>query len=82
MTRHSHSHTEYLRAWGYDDIAEAFETSGSSSESIPVPSDWAEAARIQSRIRQAAKALSQLPQGSTLRPLLERMERCFYNRQK
>lgn len=80
--KHQHPHTEYLRAWGYGDIADAFEEDASSANSLLIPEDWVEATRFERRIDDAAKALSQLPGGSTLREAIERMARRYHKRRQ
>lgn len=76
--KYRHPHTEHLRAWGYGDIADAFEEDASSASTLPIPEDWVEASKFEGRIDDAAKALSQLPGGSTLREVIERMARRYH----
>jgi hypothetical protein len=80
-TLYQHPHTADLRRMGYGDIADAFEASGSSSESLPLTDDYRADQALERRIRAAAKSLVEAyPLGSTLRPLIEHMERSYHRR--
>lgn len=80
-TLHHHEHTADLRRMGYGDIADAFEATGSSSESLPLTNDHHADQALERRIRAAATALAEAyPWGSTLRPLIERMEVRYHRR--
>lgn len=79
--QHHHPHTADLRRMGYGDIADAFEATGSSSESLPLTEDHRADQALERRIRAAATALAEaFPLGSTLRPLIERMELRYHRR--
>lgn len=79
--RYHHPHTADLRRLGYGDIADAFEADASSAESLPLTDDHHADQALERRIRAAAKALVEAhPLGSTLRPLIERMEVRYHRR--
>ena len=81
MSTYQHPHTADLRRLGFSDIAAAFEATASSSESLPVTDDHNIDQALERRIDAAAKALvEEFPQGSTLRPILERMARQYHKR--
>ena len=66
-TRFSHPHLEDLRRAGFADVADAFAQDASSAIL-----DRADASR---HIENACRMLGDLPQGSTLIPMLQRMAR-------
>jgi hypothetical protein len=67
-----HPHLEDLRGAGFADVADAFAQDASSAIL-----NRADASR---HIRRACKFLRELPQGSTLIPMLQRMERRNYEK--
>lgn len=78
-----HTHTADLRRLGFGDIADAYEASASTSDSLPITNDHNVDQALESRINAAAKALAnedEFPQGSTLRPEIERMARRYHRR--
>ena len=62
-----HPHLEDLRGAGFADVADAFAQDASSAILNRADASW--------HIRRACKFLRELPQGSTLIPMLQRMER-------
>jgi len=79
--RFQHAHTAKLREWGYADIADAFEAEGSSGDSrLPLPAKWMEQEKVAARLYYAGRKLGNLPCGSTLRPIIERMHRRYRQR--
>lgn len=76
-----HVHTADLRRLGFGDIADAYEASASTSDSLPITDDCNADQALEKRINEAAKALAdEFPQGSTLRPEIERMARRYHRR--